>query len=184
MRYFNSFLLATLAALPLSAGVLPVDLPYPNPADKGVKNKPVKVYIQSGQSNSLGFGRIEGAAPFYSNVFLSADPSVTEGTLPSENTALLRFGIFQSDKPGAPAGGIATSLPGTPAVALGTVNATLPDTTGSQPVVIDAYLEVPHDATYQLHAGTGSSARAIATVPRMCGMVVNSAGRSGRFDPP
>ena len=54
-------LLSALAALPLSAGVIPVDLPAPDPADKGVKNKPVKIYIQSGQSNSLGFGRIEGA---------------------------------------------------------------------------------------------------------------------------
>ena len=51
-------LLTLFAALPLSAAVLPVDLPKPDPADVGLKNKPVKVYIQSGQSNSLGFGRI------------------------------------------------------------------------------------------------------------------------------
>jgi len=35
-------LLAMLAALPLSAAVLPIDLPKPDPADKGVKNKSVK----------------------------------------------------------------------------------------------------------------------------------------------
>ncbi len=162
--FAKTLLLVTLAAAPLSAAVLPVDLPDPDPADKGAKNKPVKVYIQSGQSNSLGFGRIEGAAAFYSNVFLSADPSVTEGTLPDENSAILRFGVFQSDKPDAPAGGIAKSLPGSPAVALGTVNAKLPEATGSQPVAIDAFIEVPHDATYQLHAGTGSSSKAIATI--------------------
>ena len=164
MRPFRSLLLTTLAALPLSAAVLPVDLPKPDPADTGVKNKPVKVYIQSGQSNSLGFGRIEGAAPFYSKVFLSADPSVTEGTLPGENTAILRFGIFQSDKPDAPSGGIANALPGSPVVALGKADATLPSAAGSQPVVIDAFIEVPYTASYQLHPGTGPSAAAIATV--------------------
>ena len=157
-------LLSALAGLPLHAAVLPVDLPQPDPNDKGSKDKPVKVYILSGQSNMLGFGRVEGAAPFYTNVFLSADPSVTEGTLPGENSAIMRFGVFQSDKPEAPAGGIAKSLPGTPAVALGTVDAALPATTGSQPVVIDAFLEVPHDGFYQLHVGTGPSSNAIATI--------------------
>ena len=161
-HFMKPFLLSVLAALPLSAAVLPVDLPDPDPADTGVKNKPVKVYIQSGQSNSLGFGRIEGAQPFYSKVFLSADPSVTEGTLPGENTAILRFGIFQSEKPDAPVGDIAKGLPGTPVVALGKADATLPS--GSQPVVIDAFIEVPFTASYQLHAGTGTSARAVATV--------------------
>ncbi len=160
----KSLLLTALGAMPLGAAVLPVDLPDPDPADTGAKNKPVKVYIQSGQSNSLGFGRIEGAQPFYSRIFLSADPSVSDGTLPGESTAILRFGIFQSAQAGAPAGGIAKSLPGSPTVALGTADATLPKASGSQPVVVDAFLEVPHSATYQLHAGHGASARAIATL--------------------
>jgi hypothetical protein len=156
--------LAALAALPLHAAVIPVDLPPPDPNDTGVKNKPVKIYIQSGQSNSLGFGAIEGAAPFYNQIFLSADPSIVEGILPGENTAIFRFGVFQSDKPDAPAGGIATKLPGTPAVALGTVDAKLPEAPGAQPVTVDAFLEVTHDGTYHIHPGTGPSAHAIATV--------------------
>lgn len=157
-------LLSALAALPLHAAVIPVDLPAPDPDDTGVKNKPVKVYIQSGQSNSLGFGRVEGAEPFYSQVFLSADPSVTEGTLPGEKSAIMRFGVFQSEKPDAPNGGIANNLPGTPAIALGTVDAKLPESAAPQPIVVDAFIEVPHDGIYQLHPGTGPSAQAIATV--------------------
>ena len=51
-------LLLILAAFPLHAAVLPADLPDPDPSDQGARNKPVKVYIQSGQSNSLGFGRL------------------------------------------------------------------------------------------------------------------------------
>ncbi len=163
-RLAKTLLLGAFAALPLHAAVLPVDLPQPDPNDKGSKDKPVKVYILSGQSNMLGFGRVEGASPFYSKVFLSADPSISEGTLPGENSAIMRFGVFQSDKPDAPSGGIAKSLPGTPTVALGTVDAALPATTGSQPIVVDAFIEVPHDGSYQLHVGTGPSARAIATI--------------------
>jgi hypothetical protein len=157
-------LLSALAALPLHAAIIPVDLPAPDPNDTGVKNKPVKVYIQSGQSNSLGFGAVEGALPFYTQVFLSADPTVSEGTLPGENTAIMRFGVFQSDQTGANAGGIAKNLPGTPVVALGAVDAKLPESSGSQPIIVDAFLEVPHDGHYQIHPGTGSSANAIATV--------------------
>jgi hypothetical protein len=178
-RSAKLLLLSVLAALPLTAAVIPVDLPAPDPSDKGVNNKPVKIYIQSGQSNSLGFGRIEGAEPFYSQVFLSADPSVTEGTLPGESTAILRLGVFQSAKPDAPAGGIAKVFQGAydakadyaklkPAseetIALGTVDAKLPSIGGKHTIVVDAFLEVPHDGTYQLHPGTGSSARAIASI--------------------
>jgi alpha-galactosidase len=163
-RSIKTILFSALAALPLHAAVIPVDLPPPDPNDTGVKNKPVKVYIQSGQSNSLGFGAIESAAPFYSKIFLSADSSIVEGILPGENTAIFRFGVFQSDKPDAPTGGIAKNLPGTPAVALGTVDAKLPDGPDSQPVTVDAFLEVPHDGTYHIHPGTGPSAHAIATV--------------------
>jgi hypothetical protein len=38
----------------------PYPLPDPDPADTGVTNKPVKVYIMSGQSNMLGYGTVDG----------------------------------------------------------------------------------------------------------------------------
>ena len=42
------------------------NVPYPMPApdaSTGVTNKPVKVYIMSGQSNMVGFGQISGSGP-------------------------------------------------------------------------------------------------------------------------
>jgi len=45
---------------------------------------------------------------------VSADPSATDARLPTDNAALMRFGIFQSEKPDAPTGGIAKSLPAPP----------------------------------------------------------------------
>ena len=81
-------------ALPAAADVIPVDLPRPD--DKPpAKDKPVKVFILSGQSNALGFGRIEGATPLYSRVFLSADPSVKPCKLPVDNAALLPLKIYR-----------------------------------------------------------------------------------------
>jgi hypothetical protein len=38
----------------------PYPLPDPNPSDTGSSNKPVKVYILSGQSNMLGYGTVDG----------------------------------------------------------------------------------------------------------------------------
>lgn len=175
----GAILFAACSALPIFASGLPVDLPDPEPTDRGDKTKPVKVYIQSGQSNSLGFGRIEGAAPFYTKVFLSADPSVIEGTLPIENTAILRFGVFQSEKPDAPTGAIARVFSGAydpkvdsrklkpsfeKSVALGHSEAQLPEVSGPTNVLVKAFIEVPFSATYHVHPGTGSSAQAIAMV--------------------
>jgi len=42
---------------------IPYPLPAPNAADTGVSNKPVKVFIMSGQSNMVGFGQVAGTAP-------------------------------------------------------------------------------------------------------------------------
>ncbi len=42
------------------------NIPYPLPspdASTGVTNKPVKVYIMSGQSNMVGFGQVDGTGP-------------------------------------------------------------------------------------------------------------------------
>ena len=55
-------LLSIVAALPVAAGIIPVDLPPPD-AKPLAKDKPVKIYIQSGQSNSLGFGAVKAAGP-------------------------------------------------------------------------------------------------------------------------
>jgi hypothetical protein len=65
----------------LAAATIPVDLPPPD-ARPPAKDKPVKVYILSGQSNMVGFGRVKGAAPQYGKVFLTADPSAKPAGLP------------------------------------------------------------------------------------------------------
>ncbi|HSP44341.1 MAG TPA: hypothetical protein VLO11_15820, partial [Luteolibacter sp.] len=147
-RYFGrALLLAALAASPLAAKTIPTVLPAPDPADKGTRDKPVKVYILSGQSNMLGFGRVEGAEPFYSQVFLSADPTLTECKLPTDNAALLRFGVFQSAATDAEPGGVAGA---STKVALGTTDATIPEADGD-PVVVKAFIEVPYNGTYRIH---------------------------------
>ena len=43
--------------------VTPYPLPDPDPADTGSSDQPVKVYIMSGQSNMVGFGRVSGDGP-------------------------------------------------------------------------------------------------------------------------
>ncbi len=43
--------------------VVPYPLPAPEPGDTGSSDKPVKVYILSGQSNMVGFGRRSGSGP-------------------------------------------------------------------------------------------------------------------------
>ncbi|MGB1131333.1 MAG: sialate O-acetylesterase, partial [Haloferula sp.] len=125
----------------------PVDLPAPDPANKGAKDKPVKVYILSGQSNMLGFGKLEGSQPLYSHVFLSADPSVKDCKLPVDNALLLRFDLYQSAETGAETGGVVKGS--STKLALGSADAKIPVSDG--PVEVEAFIEVPHDGTYRIH---------------------------------
>ena len=73
--------MALLAILPAVASVIPVDLPPPD-ATPPAKDKPVKVYILSGQSNMVGMGDVKPASPQYSKIFLSADPTANYAALP------------------------------------------------------------------------------------------------------
>lgn len=161
------FLLAVLSALPAAAQVIPVDLP---PADvkPPATDKPVKIYIQSGQSNSLGFGAVKPGAPLYTKIFLSADPTARNVALPVASSALLKFGVHDATA-SVFAGAFdskADYLKGKPAkkesVALGDTSATLPSIDGSHVVIVDAFIDVPFDGNYELHAGFESSAQAIA----------------------
>jgi len=160
------------------AGTIPVDLPRPD-GDAGVKNNPVKVYILSGQSNMVGFGRLTGAAPVYPSIYLSADPSVMPCKMPVGPSALLPHGIYQSDKANAKKGAKVSIYKGAydPAVdyskkipvkkttvALGAVSASLPTIKGPHTVVVKAYIDVPMSGAHQLHAGFGDSTHAIVTL--------------------
>ena len=64
-----------------SAATVPVKLPRPDKTPPAT-DKPVQVYILSGQSNMVGFGRVKGASPVYPSIFLSADPSVMPCRMP------------------------------------------------------------------------------------------------------
>ncbi|MFZ9936956.1 MAG: hypothetical protein ACO3JG_07820 [Luteolibacter sp.] len=55
----------------------------------------MKVYILSGQSNMVGFGRVTGSAPVYSSIYLSADPSVMPCKMPVGPSAILPHRVFQ-----------------------------------------------------------------------------------------
>jgi alpha-galactosidase len=174
-RSLTSVLTSMLAALPVAAGVIPVDLPPPD-ARPPAKDKPVKVYILSGQSNMVGFGAIEKSSPLYAKIFLSADPSVEAGALPVANAALLRHGVYQSAAPDAAAGASAAVYGGAydpqadyskmkpvkqEGVALGNTSAMLPGIDAPHTVVVSAFIDVPNDGTYELHAGFETSSHCV-----------------------
>jgi alpha-galactosidase len=159
--------LAAFSALHAAAQVIPVDLP-PADAKPAATDKPVKIYIQSGQSNSLGFGAVKPGAPQYAKIFLSADPTAQNVALPVASSALLKFGVHDATA-SVFAGAYdakADLLKMLPAkkgsVALGDTSATLPSIDGPHHVVVDAFIDVPFDGNYELHAGFESSAQAIA----------------------
>ena len=77
------------------AATIPVELPPPD-AGPPATDKPVKVYILSGQSNMVGFGAVNPAPPQYTNVFLSADPTAMPTALGVSNSALLKHGIHEA----------------------------------------------------------------------------------------
>jgi alpha-galactosidase len=149
-----NLLLSMLAAIPLHAGVVPVNLPYPD-AKPPAKDKPVKVFIQSGQSNSLGFGRVQGSEPYYAKVFLSADPAVTACKLPVDNAALLPCKVYQTAAKDAPLGALVHLDAGverdaSPApVKMGALSGNLP--ASEKQIMLETFIEVPLDGTYHIH---------------------------------
>lgn len=167
--------LGVLAAA--SAAPVPTTLAQPDTTPPSTK-KPVKVYILSGQSNMVGFGRTTGAAPAYPSIYLSADPAIMPTKMPVGSSALLPHLVFQSetgDAVGAKAsiyGGAYDAkadyttmkpIKETP-LALGTVSATLPELDGAHTVVVRAFIEVPITGAHELHAGLGESTHAIVTL--------------------
>lgn len=77
-------LLALLAMPVFAAPIIPAELPRPDDRPP-TSDKPVKIYILSGQSNSLGFGRADGGSPTYPSIYLSADPTVKPCKMPVGN---------------------------------------------------------------------------------------------------
>ena len=74
--------------------MVPAKLPKPDDTPPS-KDKPVKIYIMSGQSNMLGFGAVEDGSPHHSSIYLSADPRVKPGKMPVGSSAILPYHVFQ-----------------------------------------------------------------------------------------
>jgi hypothetical protein len=168
--YLRIQALALLTTLPLAAQVIPVDLP-PQDSKPPSKDKPVKVYILSGQSNMVGFGATKPAAPQYGKIFFSADPTAKAALLPvGGNVALLPHGIH--DAKAAVYGGAYDSKADytklkpakEEAVQLGNTNASLPSIYGAHTVVVNASFDVPYDGNYLVHPGFESSTHAVVEV--------------------
>jgi hypothetical protein len=178
MKTMRITLLGILCCLSTAvAGEIPTHLPYPD-STPPAKGKPVKVYILSGQSNMVGFGRVTGAAPVYPSIFLSDDPSIMPCKMPVGSSALLPHRVFQ-DSAGKLQGAKAAVYPGAydaqanyatlkpveeSTLALGTVGADLPAIEGPHTVVVRAFIEVPISGAHELHAGFEDSTHAIVTL--------------------
>jgi alpha-galactosidase len=172
--------LIAFAALTLSAvagNPIPAEIPKYD-GKPAATDKPVKIYIFSGQSNSLGFGRAEGGELHYSSILLSADPTVKTARMPVGNSGLLPHHVFLT-KDGSEKGATARVFTGayqpdadygqmTPAktgtVALGDVNADLPALDGPHTTVVEGYLEVPVTGMHEIHAGFGDSEFALVKI--------------------
>ncbi len=179
--FFASVLgLGCAAASPVWAGnPVPAELPKPD-GKPGSTDKPVKIYIFSGQSNSVGFGRVEGGDVHYHSILLSADPSVQPCSLTIGPFALLPMRVYQNatgDEQGAKAWVFKGSVsPDTdpskhsekPAVettvALGTVSQDLPRIDGLHTVVVKGFIEVPMTGMHEVYAGFEESSYAVASV--------------------
>lgn len=167
-----------MTLLPVFAGnPVPSEIPKYD-GNPGVKDKPVKIYIFSGQSNSFGFGRPEGGERHYSSIVLSADPRVKTARMPVGNAGVLPHHVFIS-KEGLDKGATAKVFqgeysPGTdygklkPAttgiLALGDVTADLPTIDGPHTTVVEGYLEIPMTGMHEIHPGYGDSEFAVVQV--------------------
>jgi len=169
-------LLFALAAPSMADNPVPAELPKPDAAPPS-KKQPVKVYIQSGQSNSVGFGVIEGGGIHYNTFFLSADTRLKTHNMSISNDGMLPFLLTESES-GDATGSSASIYEGnltsdnigdkkpvkTLDFDLGAVGTPLPSIEGDHTVVIKAWIEVPISCNYQIHPGTGKSAVSTAQI--------------------
>ena len=160
-----------------SADVVRLELPRPD-ATPPATDKPVKVYILSGQSNMVGFAAVEGGQPTYSSLFLSADPRVMPCRMPVGSSALLPHRIYTTATDAtrgasaaiyrgayAPDADYATMKPvAQSTVALGNVSETLPAIDGPHTVVVNGFIEVPMAGPHEVRAGFGDSSHAVVTL--------------------
>jgi len=179
MRELKWILMLGISFVCLSAHCANVPALLPRPDRSPPSSGKVKVYILAGQSNMVGFGTLKGARPVYPSIYLSADPGIKVGRMPTGPSALLPFGVYASAKPDAQRGAMATVYEGAydpeadyekqqPAKVesfpLGTVSEQLPSIDGPHTVVAEAFIDVPMSGTHEIHAGFEDSTHAVVTL--------------------
>ncbi len=166
-----------LAFFPAMGAEVPAILPRPDATPPSAGK--VKVYILAGQSNMVGFGYLEGSRPVYPSIYLSADPNIKIGRMPVGSSALLKHGVYQTDKEDAAQGAKVAVYSGAykadtdyntmepvkeTMVALGTVDAQLPTIDGPHTVVAKAFIDVPMSGSHEIHAGFEESTHAVVSL--------------------
>lgn len=146
--------------------------------EPGAKDKPVQIYIFSGQSNSFGFGRAEGGDLHYSSIVLSADPRVKTTKMPVGTAGLLPHYVFTTES-GDEKGATAKVYEGayepgtdyskltpvsTSTIALGDATLDLPGTDGPHTTVVEGFIEIPMTGMHEINPGYKDSEFAVAKV--------------------
>ena len=175
VNLLSVFFLST--SLLLANSVIPTELPHPDNKPPA-KDKPVKVYIMSGQSNMVGFGSLTGNKLVFSSIFLSADPNIKMCRMPVGSSGLLPHLVFTSkegNERGAKVSIYKESYNQTTDytqvkpilvenVNLGSVAEKLPIVNEAHTTILEAYIEIPITGNHMVHAGFGDSSNAIVSI--------------------
>jgi len=177
IRLLFCFAIALLTGPVLASNPVPAEIP-PYDGEPRAEDKPVKIYIFSGQSNSFGFGRAEGGNLNYTSIVLSADPRVKPTRMPVGSSGLLPHHVFTSAN-GSEKGATAKVYSGaykpgedyeslkplkTATIALGDVTAELPSIEGPHTTVVQGFIEVPMTGMHQIHPGYKDSEFAVVRI--------------------
>jgi len=151
-----------VVSLPAFAdNVVPSQLPLPTD-EAPAKDQPVKIYILSGQSNSLGFGRVTPGATHIDSVYMSPDPRVKTGPMPVGGSSIMPMHVF-TDEAGSTPGAIAHVAGNTQPFALGHADAAVPHKAG-EPTTVKAFIETGFTGAHQVYVGYEESSVATASV--------------------
>ena len=172
-RFRIAALLLALALPATAVDVVPAELPKPADTPPAT-DQPVRIYILSGQSNSLGFGRAEGGSAVYPSIYLSPDPTIKPTAMPVGSSALLPMRVYRAEN-GEQTGATAWVYQGPydpetvffmeeKAFDLGNTTATVPAMAGPHFVRAKAFVEVPMTGMHEVHVGHGDSSYALATI--------------------
>ena len=137
-------IVATLFVLPAAAKEIPAQLPDPD-TKPPVTNKPVKVYILSGQSNMVGMGDIRGGSSRWGKQFLDPVVSIYPGDY-SPTADYDKMAPIETKKLESFGGVTPTPFP------------------GGGTAVVRGIIQIDSDGVYKFNVGYGSTVYAIMEV--------------------